>query len=172
MRITVSTDSTEPTRTTDHMAGVEALESGAFRVGRLVRKLRAECPGLWPLIDRINASVFASGSTRLELDVHDAAAASKLAEHFGITLERSMHASSTGGAGGYAHTSGTATIDDVTVDVSSVALIDAVEWSRLRAAEDRCHPCGCPKRFDRHADGCSAQTTAVTTLAQAYGGDR
>lgn len=23
--------------------------------------------------------------------------------------------------------------------------------------EDPCHPCGCPKRFDRHADGCTAQ---------------
>lgn len=22
-------------------------------------------------------------------------------------------------------------------------------------AEDPCHPCGCPKRFDRHADGCA-----------------
>ncbi|MGW2692418.1 hypothetical protein ACWC3Y_11210 [Streptomyces sp. NPDC001296] len=24
----------------------------------------------------------------------------------------------------------------------------------LMAAEDPCRPCGCPKRFDRHADGC------------------
>ncbi|MEW2636554.1 hypothetical protein AB0903_34240 [Streptomyces sp. NPDC048389] len=169
----MSTESTEPARTTDHMAGVEALESGAFRVGRLVRELRAECPGLWPLIDRINASVFASGSTRLELDVYDADAADQLAAHFGITLECSMHASAIGGAGGYVHTRGTATIDDVTVEVASVALIDAVEWSQLQAGEDPCHPCGCPKRFDRHADGCPAQTTPVSTLAQAHaGGDQ
>ncbi|MGW1546650.1 hypothetical protein [Streptomyces sp. NPDC002346] len=26
--------------------------------------------------------------------------------------------------------------------------------------EDPCHPCGCPKRFDRHANGCTAEVTA------------
>ncbi|QFQ97421.1 hypothetical protein F9278_15745 [Streptomyces phaeolivaceus] len=37
---------------------------------------------------------------------------------------------------------------------------------------DPCHPCGCPKRFDRHADGCPAALRAedvvdLTTLAPA-----
>lgn len=27
--------------------------------------------------------------------------------------------------------------------------------------EDPCRPCGCPKRFDRHADGCPAQAASV-----------
>jgi len=37
----------------------------------------------------------------------------------------------------------------------------AVKWRVVSAtttytllAEDPCHPCGCPRRFDRHADGC------------------
>ncbi|MER6832648.1 hypothetical protein ABT320_01435 [Streptomyces cellulosae] len=33
-----------------------------------------------------------------------------------------------------------------------------------KPAEDPCHPCGCPTRFDRHADGCP-------TLTAAEGGD-
>ncbi|WP_333744110.1 hypothetical protein [Streptomyces ardesiacus] len=31
----------------------------------------------------------------------------------------------------------------------------------LRADEDPCHPCGCPKRFDQHADGCPTYQEAT-----------
>jgi len=44
--------------------------------------------------------------------------------------------------------------------------------------EDPCRPCGCPRRFDRHADGCPTLSTppaapVVSTLAETHaGGDR
>lgn len=31
---------------------------------------------------------------------------------------------------------------------------EAEQDRKARAAKDPCHPCGCPKRFDRHAWGC------------------
>lgn len=33
--------------------------------------------------------------------------------------------------------------------------------------EDPCHPCGCPKRFDRHADGCPTEPTVPTSYPPA-----
>ncbi|MDH6224299.1 hypothetical protein [Streptomyces sp. MJP52] len=33
-----------------------------------------------------------------------------------------------------------------------------------RAAEDPCHPCGCPKRFDRHAWGCPTEADTAAPL--------
>jgi hypothetical protein len=36
-------------------------------------------------------------------------------------------------------------------------------------AEDPCHPCGCPKRFDRHADGCpTLADAAADKLTRAF----
>ncbi|UUU21675.1 hypothetical protein [Streptomyces sp. DSM 40750] len=50
----------------------------------------------------------------------------------------------------------------------------AAPWDE--PAEDPCHPCGCPKRFDRHAEGCPTALRAedasdVTTLAPALDAD-
>ncbi|MEV0015384.1 hypothetical protein [Streptomyces tendae] len=58
------------------------------------------------------------------------------------------------------HAHNTAPGPDVDASVDKLTRLLAPTQA-LREDEDPCHPCGCPKRFARHADGCPTYSPAT-----------
>jgi hypothetical protein len=74
------------------------------------------------------------------------------------------------------HAHNTAPGPDVEADGITRRIVPVQALREDRPVEDPCHPCGCPKRFDRHADGCPAalraeDTADILTLADAQHAD-
>jgi hypothetical protein len=144
MRITVSTESTQSTSTFAALG--PAIEALVY--------LQATFPHMPDAY-----TVVQSGGWKVDLQVH----APHEFEAWRTALQMSPADVDLVVYGGSNWLRANTTVCGVRVELSS---------HDLPLPKDPCRPCGCPLRFDRHADGCPAQTTAVTTLAQAHGGAR
>ena len=167
----MSTESTEHTRTTDlAAAALTAMADAAAAIERVLPGLLAVADTLPELI-AVRVKAASAGGPEINLQPRTVAATHAWADYLGgtVTIEDSHTDYSTGR---YYRRGATADIEcaGVRVHIGSCTFYSPDEWAELQAAEDPCHSCGCPKRFDRHADGCPAPTTAVMTLADAHAG--
>lgn len=118
------------------LAAIETLESNAFRVSQLARRLRAEHRTL--RVDQLQASAFSSTSydraMSLEITAPDVANARGWAEALGIEVTTKLTTYPASG-GGYQSVTGEGRVDGVVVALYGGDMLTSAELAAAQAAE-------------------------------------